>query len=69
MVLALAYDVYSEKPRTATGSLTMTPITTDGIPDILWEAKTGADFIYKLYKAFRRRTGSSPSTTFIIPSP
>src|SRR5574344_2129905 len=51
MVLPLAYDVYSEKAEDRYGQSYDDTTTTDGIPDILWEAKTGADFIYKLYKA------------------
>ena len=50
-VLALAYNVYSEKAEDRYGQSYDDTTTTDGIPDILWEAKTGADFIYKLYKA------------------
>jgi hypothetical protein len=51
LVLSLAYDVYSEKAEDRYGQSYDDTTTTDGIPDVLWEAKTGVDFIYKLYKA------------------
>ena len=50
-VLSLAYNVYSERAEDHYGASYNDTVTTDGIPDILWEAKTGVDFIYKLYKA------------------
>ncbi|MDY3921214.1 MAG: glycoside hydrolase family 9 protein [Hallerella porci] len=51
MTLAIAYDVYSERAEDHFGASYADTVTTDGIPDILWEAKVGVDFIYKLYKA------------------
>lgn len=51
MTLALAYNVYSERAEDHYGASYNDTVTTDGIPDILWEAKVGVDFIYKLYKA------------------
>lgn len=50
-VLSLAYNVYSERAEDNYGASYNDTVTTDGIPDILWEAKVGVDYIYKLYKA------------------
>lgn len=52
-VLAMAYNVYADKAEDRYGNSYNDTVSTDGIPDILYEAKTGADFIYKLYKASR----------------
>lgn len=51
LVLTLAYNVYSERAEDRFGASYADTVTTDGIPDILWEAKVGVDYIYKLYKA------------------
>ncbi|MCK9182569.1 MAG: glycoside hydrolase family 9 protein, partial [Fibrobacteraceae bacterium] len=51
LVLSLAYDVYSEKAEDRYGQSYNDTTITDGIPDVLWEAKTGIDLIYKFYKA------------------
>lgn len=50
-VLSIAYNVYSERAEDRYGASYDDTVTTDGIPDILWEAKVGVDWIYKMYKA------------------
>lgn len=50
-VLSIAYNVYSERAEDRFGASYADTVTTDGIPDILWEAKIGVDWIYKMYKA------------------
>lgn len=50
-VLSIAYNVYSERAEDRFGASYNDTVTTDGIPDILWEAKVGVDWIYKMYKA------------------
>ena len=50
-VLSLAYNVYSERAEDHYGASYNDTVTTDGIPDILAEAKVGVDYIYKLYMA------------------
>jgi hypothetical protein len=52
-VLALTYAVWPEKAEDFYGKSynDTLPFGTDGIPDVLWEAKVGVDYIYKLYKA------------------
>ena len=49
--LATIYLVYKDKAEDRYGASYNDTVITDGIPDVLWEAKIGADFIYKLYKA------------------
>ena len=49
--LATTYLVYQEKAEDRFGNSYDDTVFTDGIPDILYEAKIGADFIFKLYKA------------------
>lgn len=50
-MLALAYTAMPQKAEDRYGpSYNDTlPFGNDGIPDLLWEAKVGADYIYKLY--------------------
>lgn len=50
-VLSMAYLVYQDKAEDRYGNSYADTVFTDGIPDILYEAKIGADFIHKLYKA------------------
>ncbi|MGL1902995.1 MAG: glycoside hydrolase family 9 protein [Fibrobacterales bacterium] len=51
--LTLAYLFWPEKAEDRFGHSysQKAPRANDGIPDILWEAKIGADYIYKLYLA------------------
>ena len=49
--LATIYLVYQEKAEDRYGNSYDDTLITDDYPDILYEAKIGADFIYKLYKA------------------
>ena len=49
--LATTYLVYQDKAEDRYGNSYDDTVFTDGIPDILYEAKIGADYIYKLYKA------------------
>ena len=49
--LATIYLVYQDKAEDRYGNSYDDTVFTDGIPDILYEAKIGADFIFKLYKA------------------
>jgi hypothetical protein len=48
--LAMTYLVYEDKAEDRYGNSYDDTIP-DGIPDLLYEAKIGADYIYKLYKA------------------
>ena len=48
--LATTYIVYKDKAEDRYGK-TYADTFPDGIPDILYEAKIGADYIFKLYKA------------------
>ena len=50
-VLSMVYLTYPNKAEDRYGESYADTTFTDGIPDILHEAKIGADFIYKLYKA------------------
>lgn len=50
-VLSMVYLVYQDKAEDRYGNSYADTTFTDGIPDILYEAKIGADFIFKLYKA------------------
>jgi hypothetical protein len=52
-MLTLSYVAYPERAEDFFGASynDTLPYGTDGIPDLLWEAKVGADFIFKLYKA------------------
>ena len=49
--LAMTYLVYEDKAEDRYGNSYDDTVFTDGIPDILYEAKIGADYIFKLYKA------------------
>ena len=49
--LAMTYLVYQERAEDRYGNSYDDTVFTDGIPDILYEAKIGADYIFKLYKA------------------
>ena len=49
--LATTYLVYQDKAEDRYGNSYNDTVFTDDIPDILYEAKIGADYIYKLYKA------------------
>lgn len=50
-MLALAYAAMPEKAEDRYGESynDTLPFGNDGIPDLLWEAKVGADYIFKLY--------------------
>ncbi len=50
-VLSMVYLVYREKAEDRYGNSYDDTVFTDGIPDVLYEAKVGADFMFKLYKA------------------
>jgi len=50
-VLSMVYLTYPDKAEDRYGESYADTVFTDGIPDILYEAKIGADFILKLYKA------------------
>ena len=50
-VLSMVYLTYPNKAEDRYGHSYADTVFTDGIPDILYEAKIGADFIHKLYKA------------------
>jgi len=51
-MLAMAYAALPEKAEDRYGESydDTLPFGNDGIPDLLWEAKIGADFVYRLYK-------------------
>ena len=51
-VLAMTYAFYPDKAEDFYGKSyhDTLPFGTDGIPDVLYEAKIGADYILKLYK-------------------
>jgi len=53
LVLAMTYAYWPQKGEDFYGSSynDTLPFGTDGIPDVLFEAKVGADYILKLYKA------------------
>ena len=53
--LATTYLVYQDKAEDRFGNSYDDTVFTDGIPDILYEAKIGADYIYKLYKASKAK--------------
>ena len=50
-VLSMVYLTYPNKAEDRYGESYADTVFTDGIPDILHEAKIGADFILKLYRA------------------
>ncbi|HSQ42576.1 MAG TPA: glycoside hydrolase family 9 protein, partial [Fibrobacteraceae bacterium] len=52
-MINLTYALWPEKAEDNFGSsyYDTLPFGNDGIPDLLWEAKIGADYIFKLYKA------------------
>ena len=49
--LITTYLVYKDKAEDRYGESYNDTVIVDGVPDILWEAKVGADYIFKLYKA------------------
>ncbi|MBR5411581.1 MAG: glycoside hydrolase family 9 protein [Fibrobacter sp.] len=49
--LSTIYLVYKEKAEDRYGNSYNDTVIVDGYPDVLYEAKIGADYIYKLYKA------------------
>lgn len=49
--LITTYLVYQQRAEDRFGNSYNDTVFTDGIPDILYEAKIGADFMFKLYKA------------------
>lgn len=49
--LITTYLVYQQRAEDRYGKSYNDTVFTDGIPDILYEAKIGADFLFKLYKA------------------
>lgn len=49
--LITTYLVYKDKAEDRYGESYDDTVIVDGVPDILWEAKIGADYIFKLYKA------------------
>lgn len=53
VVLAMTYAFFPQKGEDFYGASynDTLPFGTDGIPDVLWEAKVGADYILNLYKA------------------
>ena len=53
--LATTYLVYQNKAEDRFGNSYNDTVFTDGIPDILYEAKIGADYIFKLYKASKAK--------------
>ena len=53
--LATTYLVYQDKAEDRFGNSYNDTVFTDGIPDILYEAKIGADYIFKLYKASKAK--------------
>lgn len=52
-MLSLTYALWPDKAEDFFGKSynDSLPFGTDGIPDLLWEAKVGVDYIFKLYKA------------------
>ena len=50
-VLSMVYLVYEDKAEDRYGESYADTVFTDGIPDILYEAKVGTDYLLKLYKA------------------
>ncbi|WP_295681700.1 glycoside hydrolase family 9 protein [uncultured Fibrobacter sp.] len=50
-VLSMVYLVYEDKAEDRYGESYADTVFTDGIPDILYEAKIGTDYLLKLYKA------------------
>ncbi|MFW6244855.1 MAG: glycoside hydrolase family 9 protein, partial [Fibrobacterota bacterium] len=57
LVLAFTYAVLPQKAEDRYGESynDTLPFGNDGIPDILWEAKVGADYIYKLYSVSKEQ--------------
>jgi len=53
LIMAVTYTIFPEKAEDFYGKSynDTLPFGTDGIPDLLWETKVGADYIFKLYKA------------------
>ncbi len=54
LILALTYAIFPHKAEDLFGPSYEITVP-DGIPDILYEAKIGVDYIYKLYKASRAK--------------
>ena len=50
-VLSMVYLTYQDKAEDRYGNSYADTVFTDGIPDVLYEAKIGADYLLKLYKA------------------
>ena len=50
-VLSMVYLTYQDKAEDAYGNSYADTVFTDGIPDVLYEAKIGTDYILKLYNA------------------
>lgn len=50
-VLSMVYLTYQDKAEDVYGNSYADTVFTDGIPDILYEAKIGTDYILKLYRA------------------
>lgn len=55
LVLTMTYALFPERANDFYGRsyADTLPFGNDGIPDLLWEAKVGVDFIYRLYQASR----------------
>ncbi len=50
-VLSMVYLTYQDKAEDRYGSSYADTVFTDGIPDVLYEAKVGTDYLLKLYNA------------------
>lgn len=50
-VLSMVYLTYQDKAEDRYGNSYADTVFTDGIPDILYEAKVGTDYLLKLYRA------------------
>lgn len=50
-VLSMVYLTYQDKAEDRYGNSYADTVFTDGIPDVLYEAKIGADYLLKLYRA------------------
>ena len=57
LVLSLTYAIWPQKAEDRYGASynDTLPFGNDGIPDLLWEAKIGADYIYKLYSVSKQQ--------------
>ena len=54
-VLSMVYLTYQDKAEDRYGNSYADTVFTDGIPDVLYEAKVGTDYLLKLYKASKAR--------------